>query len=87
VEIVLNMDGEVPRISITVLPNENEEELINIDIPPPPDAKADLFLRIIEDEYERIKTSSFKQFEQSENPQEISFYATQNIQIAKKNCA
>ncbi len=72
-----------PQITITLIPNEKEEALINLDIPPPPDAKSELFLKIIEFEYERLKKAFLDFFNNAKDAQSISFYASQNIQIAK----
>ena len=84
-EVNLTIDDTTtpPQITITFIPNEKEEALINLDIPPPPDAKSELFLRIIELEYERIKKGFLDFFNNAKDAQSISFYASQNIQIAK----
>jgi len=84
VELILDQEGETPRLTIRGVPNEGKEDLINIDIPPPPDAKSELFLTIITLEFERIKKAITKQFEDAGDQQAISFYATRNIQLAKK---
>lgn len=84
VELILDQEGETPRLTIKEIPNEAEEDLINIDIPPPPDAKSELFLTIITLEFESIKRAITKQFENASDQQAISFYATRNIQLAKK---
>lgn len=84
-EVNLTIDDTTtpPQITITLIPNEKEEALINLDIPPPPDAKSELFLKIIEFEYERIKKAFLDFFNNAKDAQSISFYASQNIQMAK----
>ena len=82
-EIEINEENDPYKITISKVPNPNEDELINLDIPPPPDEKAHLFLRIIEDEFERIKNTFIRKFEQSDNLNDYKFYAIKNIQIAK----
>src|SRR6056297_2508352 len=54
-EVEINEEVEPYEITIRPVPNPNEDELINLDIPPPPDKKSNLFLRIIENEFDRIK--------------------------------
>jgi len=82
-ELEIDDETEPKRISIRKIPNPNEDELINLDIPPPPDEKSDIFLRIIEDEYNRI-TASFKmKIEKSTNIDELKLYTLKNIQFAK----
>lgn len=84
-EVNLTIDDTTipPQITITLIPNEKEEALINLDIPPPPDAKSELFLKIIELEYERIKEGFLDFFNNAKDTQSVSFYASQNIQMAK----
>ncbi|MGV6946313.1 hypothetical protein [Sphingobacterium kyonggiense] len=84
-EVNLTIDDTTtpPQITITLIPNEKEEALINLDIPPPPDAKSELFLMIIELEYERIKEGFLDFFNNAKDAQSVSFYASQNIQMAK----
>ena len=81
-ELKVDTDEERPKITLTILPNE-EGTLINIDIPPPPDAKAEIYLRIIKDEYNRIKISAHKELSNVMDSTELSFYAKRNIQMAK----
>lgn len=84
-EVNLTIDDTTTplQITITLIPNEKEEALINLDIPPPPDAKSELFLKIIELEYERIKEGFLDFFNNAKDAQSVSFYASQNIQMAK----
>ena len=60
IRIELPESDEPPKITIQKVQNDSEEELINLDIPPAPDEKSDIYLRLIEDEYCRIKSSLVK---------------------------
>ncbi len=82
-ELEIDEETNPIRISFRKIPNPNEDELINIDIPPPPDEKSELFLRIIEDEYNRITSSLKCKIEKSTNLDELNFYTLKNIQFAK----
>jgi len=82
-ELEIHEDTEPKRIFIRKIPNPNEDELINIDIPPPPDEKSDIFLRIIEDEHNRIISSFKRKIENSTNLNELKLYTLKNIQFAK----
>ena len=79
-----NEDDENPKITFEKIANPDEEELINIDIPPPIDRKTEIFHRIIEDEYNRIKITFSKKLEQSNDFNELKTFALRHIQIAKK---
>lgn len=79
-----NEDDKNPKITFEKIANPDEEELINIDIPPPIDRKTEIFHRIIEDEYNRIKIVFSKKLEKSNDFNEIKTYALRHIQIAKK---
>jgi len=79
-----NEDEENPKITFEKIANPEEEELINIDIPPPIDRKSEIFYRIIEDEYNRIKIAFSRKLEQSNDFSELKTYALRHIQIAKK---
>ncbi len=83
-EMKISEDSGSPKITITSIENSDEDQLINLDIPPPPNKKAEIFLNIIEDEYNRIKSSLTKNLEVSKNANELKIYAIKNIQIAKK---
>jgi len=82
-ELEIDDEVEPKRISIRKIPNPNEDELINLDIPPPPDEKSDIFLRIIEDEHNRIAASFKMKIENSTNIDELKLYTLKNIQFAK----
>lgn len=84
VKIELAEAGEPLKITIEKVHNESEEELINLDIPPAPDSKAEIYLRLIEDEYTRIRTSLIKNLEGLTTSGEITTYAKKNILIAKE---
>lgn len=79
-----NEDDENPKITFEKIANPDEEELINIGIPPPIDRKTEIFHRIIEDEYNRIKITFSKKLEQSNDFNELKTFALRHIQIAKK---
>ncbi len=70
-----NEDEENPKITFERIANPDEEELINIDIPPPIDRKTEIFHRIIEDEYNRIKIAFSKKLEKSNDFNEIKTYS------------
>lgn len=70
-------------IVVSVKERENEEELINIDIPPPNCKKTTLFLEIIQGEFERIKRVIKEQFEEIDSFKELDFFVSKNIQFAK----
>jgi len=72
---------------ISPLEAKELNELIDIDIPPPPDLKAEYFLDLIENEFEKIMRAAKKFINTSNEKEEISFYANQNIQIAKRIAA
>lgn len=84
VKIELPEASEPLKIIIQKVQNESEEELINLDIPPPPDGKSEIYLRLIEDEYSRITVSLIKNLEGLTTSDEISTYAKKNILIAKE---
>ncbi len=79
----LNKQGSV---EISISPGEMNEfnELIDIDIPPPPDLKAEYFLYLIQDEYNKIKRNAKDVLVLGMEKEEVAFYANKNIQIAKK---
>ncbi|MDP1676333.1 MAG: hypothetical protein Q8L88_05650 [Bacteroidota bacterium] len=83
-EIEISDDDATPQIVLRPILNSEEESLINIDIPPPPNEKAEIFLRIIENEYNRIETSLTKNLTSLNNENDIKIYGLKNIQIAKK---
>ena len=72
-----------PKIFISPVEIKEFNELIDIDIPPPPDLKAKYFLYLIEDEYEKIIRKAKNVLIAGREKDEISFYANKNIQIAK----
>lgn len=82
VEISIDKDRN-PKITLELVPN-TEDNLINIDIPLPIDKKSELFFRIIEGEFNRIKSSVINQIEKNGNDVENArSYAIFNIQYAK----
>jgi len=82
--IKLNIeDGDPIKFLISVIPN-TEDELFDINIPLPIDKKSEIFFQIIENEFNRIKSSAEKQLEKEDNQLEnIRKYALFNIQYAK----
>ncbi|WP_029275665.1 hypothetical protein [Pedobacter borealis] len=83
VEFEMDPDAEKPGITLRVLPNESEQELINLDIPPPPDEKSETFLNIIEDEYGRLKQHFHKKLSDNTSADELKMYILKNVQQAK----
>ncbi|WP_440999824.1 hypothetical protein [Fodinibius sp. SL11] len=77
-------DNDLENIVLKVEPNPEEQELINLDIRPPIDKKSEIYLRIIEGEFRRIKASSKKKLESSEDFEKLKLYALKNIQTAKR---
>jgi hypothetical protein len=48
-KVKININEKNPeRNSLTVLPEENLEQLFNFNLPPPPNKKAELYLTLIE---------------------------------------
>lgn len=85
IEIIEEKDEGEIKISPVEL---NElKPLIDIDIPPPPDLKAEYFLDLIENEFEKILISAKNFLNTTNEREEISFYANKNIQIAKRIAA
>jgi hypothetical protein len=82
IEIIEGTDGD----EIIISPVEVKElnDLININIPPPPDLKSEYFLDLIENEFEKILKRAKKLIESATNKDKISFYANKNVQIAKR---
>lgn len=54
------------------------------DIPPPPDPKAEYFLSLIENEFDEIKKRAQNIIHEVQKEKQISQFANQNIQKAKK---
>jgi len=75
------IDGELKG---TITPKHQLEKLIDIDIPPPPDLKATYFLDLIKIEYEKIKLRAKRLLKTSLEENQISLFANNNIQIAKR---
>jgi len=88
----LNKEGKRYSIKITevesgdIILNEmrNDEfnELIDLAIPPPPDYKGELYLDLIEFEFDR-NLISFKEYFNDNTEKSLKKYATKNIQISK----
>jgi hypothetical protein len=85
IEIIEQKKGYVFEITPIMVKEFND--LIDIDIPPPPDLKSEYFLELIEKEYEIIRNRAKVLIEKAANKDEISFYANKNIQIAKRIAA
>ena len=83
-KIELQINEKNHKIILRRVPNPDEKELINIDIPPPIDRKSEIFHRIITDEYRRIKSAFVKKLEDVQNLDELKLYVIKNIQRAKE---
>jgi hypothetical protein len=85
-EIILSFDETDDQAipTLTNITNDKLEELIDIDIPPPPDLKAEYFLDLIEMEYEKIKFRANKVLQTSSNEEQIALFTNKNIQMLKE---
>lgn len=83
-EVEVINDKESPQIIIRPIVNPDEEELINIDIPPPPDEKSEIFLRIIGDEYNRINSSFAKKLAAVTEESKLKLYVLKKHSISEK---
>lgn len=72
------------RPILTIIPSDKLEELVDIDIPPPPDLKAKYFLDLIEIEYKKIRFRANKVLDTSSNKDQIDLFANNNIQKLKE---
>lgn len=79
----LDVDSDNRKISITLQPNPDEEELINIDLEPPFDNKGEIFCRIIEDEFIRIKKKLVIILSESTKHEDLHFIVLKFIAKAK----
>jgi hypothetical protein len=79
-------DGQ-PRFTLTNETEDYLEELYDLDIPPPPDLKAEYFLDLITLEYEKIKLRANKALQTSYNEEELSLFVNKNVQRLKKIAA
>ena len=82
-ELLFDETNDQERPRLTNITYDKLEELIDIDIPPPPDLKAEYFLDLIEIEYKKIKIRADKVLQTSSNEDQISLYANKNIQKLK----
>lgn len=82
--IRLKIDEKKSKISIQRAPNPDEEELINLDVPPPMDLKSEIFHRIVTDEYRRIKSAFVRKLENAKSLDELKLYVIKNIQHGKE---
>ena len=73
-------DPESKKIIYHENKNENFNELIDLDIPPYPDHKGEIYLEIIEYEYV-INIERCKNFIKEQSKEEIEEYALKNFQI------
>jgi hypothetical protein len=73
----------IPTGKLVFVKNEGENDLINIDIPPPPDQKSEIFLRIIEDEYKRLTNSYLTILKQRAPNLELQILVKKQVQILK----
>jgi hypothetical protein len=83
-KVELKIDQKNSKIILRRLPNPDEEDLINLDVPPPIDRKSELFHRIITDEYRRIKTALVKKLEEAQDLDALKLYVIKNIQHGKE---
>lgn len=83
-KVELKIDQKNSKIILRCLPNPDEEDLINLDVPPPVDRKSELFHRIITDEYRRIKTTLIKKLEEAQDLDALKLYVIKNIQHGKE---
>lgn len=79
----LDIDEKTHKISVRNVTNADEEELINLDIPPPDDKKGEVYLRIIEDEFQRIVRALKAQLSTGSSASELQFLANKTIAKAK----
>jgi hypothetical protein len=87
IQIQIRKGEDEREIIISPVEVNEFDDLIDYDIPPPPDLKAKFFLELIEKEYKKIKSRANGLIESAANKDEISFYANKNIQIAKRIAA
>jgi hypothetical protein len=80
----LDVDNDNHKISITLHPNPDEEELINIDLEPPMDDKGEVFYQIIGDEFLRIRKKLNALLTESSKPDELNFAVLKFITKAKQ---
>jgi len=83
-EFSIDEEGDQAKGAMRNLTNERLEGLIDINIPPPPDLKAEYFLDLIDIEYEKIKLRANKILQSSASEEEISLFANRNIQVLKR---
>jgi hypothetical protein len=76
-------DGAGTIIATPIEP-EGLNDLFDIDIPPPPDKKSEIFLDIITHEYDKIKRRAQKALLSFKNADKITFFANRNVQNAKR---
>jgi hypothetical protein len=82
--VELKINEKTSKVILRRIPNPDEEDLINLDVPPPIDQKSKIFHRIITDEYRRIKSAFVKKLENAQNLDELKLYVIKNIQHAKE---
>jgi hypothetical protein len=83
-EVTISEGEGVGTIIVTPVEPEGLNDLFDIDIPPPPDKKSEIFLNIITNEYDRIKQRAQKALETFDNEEPIVFFANRNLQNAKR---
>jgi len=69
---------------LTNITDNGLNELIDIDIPPPPGLKAEYFLSLIELEFEKIKYRAKKVLETAVKEEQLSLFSNKNIQRLKE---
>jgi hypothetical protein len=83
IEITDQEDGTIQAI-IKNLTEENLEELIDIDIPPPPNLKGEYFEFIVEREYKSLVIRIDNYLHHTSIESELKLFANKNIQLLKK---
>ena len=81
----LSIDTDNPdNNTIKPSPDESLEELINIDMPPPPDEKSKAFLKLIERENLLIQAKASYFLKNSNSSENNKLFAFKNIQLLKE---
>jgi hypothetical protein len=83
-EVTISEGEGVGTIIVTPIEPEGLNALFDIDIPPPPDKKSEIFLNLITNEYDQIIQRARKALESFKSAEEINFFANRNVQNAKR---
>ncbi|MCD9015205.1 hypothetical protein [Parachryseolinea silvisoli] len=82
--VKIRIDNKNRKITVEVSNAPGEEDLINIDICPPWDFRGELFSRIIEDVHLRFKNTIKEKLRNSDNSDDLEFFANHSISILKQ---